>query len=293
MKPHIDPSAISAGNNPSAGNPVVLSTNFGDLTITDSVSPAQIGREIAEDAVKKDKISVFNLLIRGFLCTPFLAYATALTALLVTQGWPTAAAGLIFPVGYIMLATLGLEMATGSFSIMPIGMYAGRIKPWRVFRNWGWNLLGNLMGGLFFAWLFWFSLTKGGTAPPSGVLVTLSHLAEKKASYMEFGFIGWLAAVGMGILCNWLVSLAPIMAKASRSVAGKVMLIWLPLATFFALGFEHAVVNMFVFPVGILSGANVSVHDWWIWNQIPVIIGNIIGALVFNATLWYSTHRET
>jgi len=292
MSHQFDPSAISAGNNPLAGNPAVLSTNFGDITIIDSVSPAQIGREIAEDAVKKDKISVFNVLIRGFLCTPFLAYATALTALLVTQGWPTAAAGLIFPVGYIMLATLGLEMATGSFSIMPIGMYAGRIKPWRVFRNWGWTLLGNLMGGIFFAWLFWFSLTKGGTTAPSGVLITLAHLAEKKASYMEFGYIGWLSAVGMGVLCNWLVSLAPIMAKASRSVSGKVMLIWLPLATFFALGFEHAVVNMFVFPVGILSGANVSIYDWWIWNQIPVTIGNMIGALVFNATLWYSTHRE-
>lgn len=293
MNHRFKPIAVSAGDNLPAGNPAALSAAFADFTTIDSVSPAQIGREIAEDAVKKDKISIYHLLIRGFLCTPFLAYATALSALLVTQGWPTAAAGLIFPVGYIMLATLGLEMATGSFSVMPIGMYAGRIKPWRVFRNWTWTLLGNLAGGIFFAWLLWFSLTKGGTTAPSGVLITLAHLAEKKAAYVDFGYLGWLAAVGMGILCNWLVSLAPIMAKASRSVSGKVMLIWLPLATFFALGFEHTVVNMFVFPVGILSGANVSIHDWWIWNQIPVTIGNIIGALVFNATLWYCTHRET
>lgn len=292
MNHRFEPIAISAGDNLPAGSPAALSAAFADFTTIDSVSPAQIGREIAEDAVKKDKISVYHLLIRGFLCTPFLAYATALSALLVTQGWPTAAAGLIFPVGYIMLATLGLEMATGSFSVMPIGMYAGRIKPWRVVRNWTWTLLGNLAGGIFFAWLLWFSLTKGGTTAPSGVLITLAHLAEKKAAYVEFGYLGWLAAVGMGILCNWLVSLAPIMAKASRSVSGKVMLIWLPLATFFALGFEHTVVNMFIFPVGILSGANVSIHDWWIWNQIPVTIGNIIGALVFNATLWYCTHRE-
>ncbi len=292
MSHSFDSLAISARNNPSAGSPAELSANFGDFMIIDAVSPAQIGREIAEDAVKKDKFSILHLLVRGFLCTPFLAYATALSALLVTQGWPTAAAGLIFPVGYIMLATLGLEMATGSFSVMPIGMFAGRIKPWRVIRNWIWTLLGNLMGGVFFAWLFWFSLTKGGTTAPTGVLITLAHLAEKKASYLEFGNLGWLAAVGMGILCNWLVSLAPIMAKASRSVPGKVMLIWLPLSTFFALGFEHTVVNMFVFPVGILSGANVSIYDWWIWNQIPVTLGNVIGALVFNASLWYYTHRE-
>jgi formate/nitrite transporter len=263
-----------------------------DLASSDAVPPAQIGREIADEAAKKDKCPAPHILVRGFLCTPFLAYAAALSALLVTQGWPTAAAGMIFPVGYIMLSTLGLEMATGSFSVMPIGLYAGRVKLRRVARNWGWTLLGNLAGGLFFAWLFWFSLTKGGTSAPSGVLTTLAHLAEKKAAYREFGHLGWLSAVGMGILCNWLVSLAPLMAKASRSVPGKVMLLWLPLATFFALGFEHTVVNMFVFPVGMLAGAAVSVGDWWLWNQIPVTIGNAIGALVFNAGLWYFTHRE-
>lgn len=263
-----------------------------DLAAGDSVPPAQMRLELVEDAVKKDKCDVVHLLIRGSLCTPFLAYATALCALLVTQGWSTASAGLVFPVGYIMLATLGLEMATGSFSVMPMGMYAGRVKPRGIVRNWVWTLLGNLAGGIGFAWLLWFSLTKGGATEASGVLLTLAHMAEKKASYAQYGHMGWLAAIGMGILCNWLVSLAPIMAKASRSVPGKVMLMWLPLSTFFALGFEHTVVNMFVFPIGILSGANVSIYDWWAWNQVPVTIGNILGGLVFNASLWFYTHKS-
>lgn len=268
------------------------SAGIENLVVLDAVSPDQMGRDIVEDAVKKDKFTASQLLVRGFLCTPFLAYATALSALLVTQGWPSAAAGLIFPVGYVMLATLGLEMATGSFSVMPIGMFAGRIRAMRVVRNWSWTLFGNLVGGIFFAWLLWFSLTKGGSTAPSGVLTTLAHLAEKKAAYAHFGAIGWLSAVGMGVLCNWLVSLGPVFAKAARSVPGKVVLIWLPISTFFALGFEHTVVNMFVFPLGILSGAQVTLFDWWVWNQIPVTIGNILGALIFNATLWYNTHRE-
>jgi formate transporter len=289
-----NPPANLTEANPAAGNPTAAASpapaSASDFMIIDSVPPAQMGREIVEDAVKKAKFTTPHILIRGFLCTPFLAYATALSALLVTQGWPTAAAGLIFPVGYIMLAILGLEMATGSFSVMPIGMYAGRVKVRQVARNWMWTLLGNLIGGIFFACLLWFSLTKGGATPPADVLVTLAHVAEKKVSYAHYGYIGWLAAIGMGILCNWLVSLGPIFAKASRSVPGKVMLIWLPIGTFFALGFEHTVVNMFVFPVGILSGAEVTLYDWWVWNQIPVTIGNILGALIFNATLWYYTH---
>lgn len=292
LTPTLTPSVGSVDSTGPEEPAGAIPASYSGMTIADAVSPTQIGKEIAEDAAKKDKSTVAQILLRGFLCTPFLAYAAALCALLVTQGWSTAAAGLVFPVGYIMLSTLGCEMATGSFSIMPIGVYAGRVKASRVFRNWSWTLLGNLVGGIFFAWLFWFSLTKGGTAAPSGVLVTLAHLAEKKIAYREFGYLGWLSAVGMGVLCNWLVSLAPIMAKASRSVSGKVLLMWLPLATFFALGFEHTVVNMFVFPVGILAGADVSLYDWWIWNQIPVTIGNVIGGLVFNATLWYYTHSE-
>ena len=80
------------------------------------------------------------------------------------------------------------------------------------------------------------------------------------------------------------------MSKAARSVPGKVVLMWIAIDTFFALGFEHTVVNMFVFPAGILSGANVNIYDWWVWNQTPVTIGNILGAVIFNATLWYYTH---
>lgn len=285
---HVIQSSIAAEALPSGGSSVPAKVE--SAAVPDQVLPLQMGHDLVEDAVKKSKFSVTQILTRGFLCTPFLAYATALSALLVSQGWPTAAAGLVFPVGYIMLAMLGLEMATGSFSVMPMAMLAGRIKLLAVLRNWSWTFVANLGGGIFFAWLLWFSLTKGGAADSPSVLVTLAHLAEKKASYMNYGMNGWFAAIGMGVLCNWLVSLGPVFAKASRSVPGKVMLIWLPIATFFALGFEHAVVNMFVFPVGILAGAEVTISQWWLWNQIPVTIGNILGAVLFNSVLWYRTH---
>ncbi|BAW79483.1 formate/nitrite transporter [Candidatus Nitrosoglobus terrae] len=261
--------------------------------LLDAVPPVQMGKDLVEDAVKKDHFAAHHTLIRGFLCTPFLAYGAALSFLLIAQGWPSGAAGLLFPVGYVMLSTLGLEMATGSFSVMPIGMYAGRVTPLGVIRNWALTFLGNLLGGIFFACLLWFSLTKGGSVPPPPLLVTIAHVAEHKAEYVHYGAIGWLTAIGMGILCNWLVSLGPIMSKAARSVPGKVVLMWIAIGTFFALGFEHTVVNMFVFPAGILSGAKVSIYEWWVWNQIPVTIGNILGAAVFNSTLWYYTHSTT
>ena len=278
-------------NEPIVTNPASPPPGPQIVANADQILPPLMLKELVADAVKKDKFTVTRTLLSGFLCTPFLAYAVALSVSLVVAGWSLAAAGLIFPVGFVMMVFLGLEMATGSFSVMPMGVFAGLVKWSGLARNWIWTLVGNLIGGIFFAFLLWFALTKGASIEPSGILVKLAKIAEAKASYENFGINGWFAAVGMGILCNWLVSLGPIFAKASRSVPGKIMLMWLPIATFFALGFEHAIVNMFVFPIGILSGADVTIGQWWMWNQIPVTLGNILGAMIFNSSLWYYIHK--
>src|SRR3989441_12991403 len=67
---------------------------------------------------------------------------------------------------------------------------------------------------------------------------------------------------------------------------------WLPILTFFAQGFEHSVVNMFVIPAGMLLGARVSLGDWWMWNQIPVTLGNIAGGMLFTGLALHLTHAK-
>lgn len=61
--------------------------------------------------------------------------------------------------------------------------------------------------------------------------------------------------------------------------------------TFFAQGFEHAVVNMFVIPVGMMLGAKVGFADWWLWNQLPVLVGNLLGGALFTGLLFYVSQR--
>ena len=67
---------------------------------------------------------------------------------------------------------------------------------------------------------------------------------------------------------------------------------WLPILTFFGQGFEHAVVNMFAIPAGMLFGADVSLAQWWAWNQVPVTLGNIVGGLLFTGLALYLTQRD-
>merc|ERR1712216_497275 len=86
------------------------------------------------------------------------------------------------------------------------------------------------------------------------------------------------------VLCNWLVCLAGFLATSAYVLAGKMVGIWFPISTFVAIGFEHSVANMFILPLGIFAGVNLSHWTIWTKNLIPVTIGNFIaGALIIGA----------
>jgi formate/nitrite transporter FocA (FNT family) len=82
-----------------------------------------------------------------------------------------------------------------------------------------------------------------------------------------------------------------VLAMTTSSTIGKIAAAWLPISVFFAQGFEHTVVNMFVIPTGMLMGAKVTVADWWLWNQIPVTLGNIVGGFICTGLALYMTHK--
>jgi formate/nitrite transporter FocA (FNT family) len=68
---------------------------------------------------------------------------------------------------------------------------------------------------------------------------------------------------------------------------------WMPIMLFFFMGFEHSVVNMFLFPVAILLGGNFTFMDYMIWNELPTVLGNLVGGLVFTGLALYFTHHRT
>jgi formate/nitrite transporter FocA (FNT family) len=82
------------------------------------------------------------------------------------------------------------------------------------------------------------------------------------------------------------------MGLTSKSTLGKIAAAWLPIVTFFAQGFEHSVVNMFVIPTGIMLGSKVTIAQWWLWNQLPVTLGNLIGGFACTGFLLYATYAK-
>ena len=258
----------------------------------DYVKPAEVVTAMVETGRRKLALQPRDLLIRGALSGALLGVATSLafTGALST-GQPLVGA-LIFPVGLVMIVLLGLELVTGSFGLLPLPWLERDAGAGAILANWGWVFFGNLLGSIGYGALLAIALTNMGTLEPQGVAARLVQVAEAKTiGYMAIGTAGMVTAFVKAILCNWMVCMAVVLAMTTSSTLGKIAAAWLPIFVFFAQGFEHAVVNMFVIPTGMMLGAKVSVADWWLWNQIPVTLGNLVGGFVFTGLALYLTYK--
>ncbi len=273
------------------GAPVAAPPTTAPPQAGDSVRPLEMISDMLTAAKAKASLSERDMLIRGVLAGAFLGFATALAQLVVVQGAPPFVGAIIFPIGFVLLVLMGLELATGNFAVLPMGVADKRLSVPSMLRNWAWVYAGNLLGALLFAFMFYVATTKfGGDGGPIAKQITTVATA-KTAAYEVAGIAGWWAALVKGVLCNWMVTMGVVMAFVSRSTIGRIVAMWLPITTFFALGFEHSIVNMFAVPAGMLFGSGVSFGDWWIWNQIPVTIGNVIGGALFTGLALYATYK--
>ena len=257
----------------------------------DSLKPSEIVAAMVAAGTAKSRLGPLDLLIRGFLSGALLGFATSLALGASVQTGQLLIGALIFPVGFVMIVLLGLELVTGSFALIPLAAIRGQATPSTVLTNWSWVFLGNLIGSVFYAFLLMIVLTNAGQTAPTGLATRLITIAEAKTiGYAALGTAGMITVFVKAILCNWMVCLGVVMALSSTSLIGRIAGAWMPIVVFFAQGFEHSVVNMFVIPIGMMMGAKVSLADWWLWNQIPVTLGNLVGGLVFTGLALYATY---
>jgi formate/nitrite transporter len=252
------------------------------------VKPDAVIEQMVQAGTAKAHLAIHDLLLRGFLSGALLGFATTLALTGTIQTGVGIVGALLFPVGFVTIVLLGLELVTGNFALVPLAVMEGRSSLGQLLANWGWVFVGNLIGGMFYAWLFSLTLT-----PEAAMAKQIVGIAEAKTlGYAHGGAHGVVTVLSKAILCNWMVTLGVVMALTSQSTTGKIAAMWLPILTFFAQGFEHSVVNMCVIPAGMILGAKVSMTDWWLWNQIPVTLGNVAGGLVFTALALYLTHKK-
>lgn len=252
----------------------------------DYVKPGTLINNVAMSGKARSELSAMQILMRGFLAGVFLSYATILALTAAIQTDIDFFGALIFPAGFVLVTLLGLELVTGSFALMPIAILGKQTTKKKMMHNFSWSFIGNLIGGLFFALLFTFYIANTHTFDSNLLIEKLIAVSEGKTlAYKKAGSTGVAVLLIKAFLCNWMVTMGVIMSFTSTSTLGKIVAMWLPILIFFALGFEHAVVNMFIIPAGMLLGADITITDWWLWNQIPVTIGNFISGFFFTGFL--------
>lgn len=254
----------------------------------DYTTPDAVLDGLVNAGVKKSGLGAQDLLVRGALSGAILGVATTLAFTAALQTKIGLVGALVFPVGFVMIVLLGLELVTGNFAVVPLAFLERRVSLPAVGRNWTLVFIGNLAGALAYAVLFYATLHTG--TPMSDRLIATAE--AKTVAYQAAGMHGMIEVFAKAVLCNWMVTMGVVMAFTSTSTVGKIVAMWLPILTFFAQGFEHSVVNMFVIPAGMLLGADVSISQWWLWNQIPVTLGNVAGGFLFTGLALYVTHRK-
>ncbi len=260
------------------------------------LTPAEFVPRLIDAGEKKIFMSTRDTLVRGYMAGAILALAAAFAiSINVNTGQPLAGA-VLFPVGFVLLYLLGFDLLTGVFTLAPLALIDRRpgVTLAGVLRNWGLVFVGNFAGALTVALFMAIVFTYGFDAPPNKIGAKIGVIGEGRTlGYAAHGAAGMLTLFIRGVMCNWMVSTGIVAAFMATHVSGKVIVMWLPIMLFFYMGFEHSVVNMFLFPSGLMLGGGFTVMDYLIWNEIPTVLGNLVGGLAFVGLTLYSTHVRT
>lgn len=260
------------------------------------LAPAEFATKMVDAGESKIFMSTRDTVIRAFMAGAILALAAVFAITIAVNTGSFLLGAILFPVGFCMLYLMGFDLLTGVFVLAPLALLDKRpgVTVGGVLRNWGLVFVGNFLGALTVAFMMAWIFTYGFNVDPGAVGAKVASIGEARTlGYAAHGVDGWMTIFVRGMLCNWMVSLGVVGALISTSVSGKVIAMWMPIFLFFYMGFEHSVVNMFLFPFSLIMGGEFSFMDYIVWNEIPTALGNLVGGLAFTGLTIYTTHVKT
>ena len=260
------------------------------------LEPTEFVKKMVDAGESKIYMSTKDTVNRAFMAGAVLGLAAVFAITVAVKTGSPLVGALLFPVGFIMLYLMKFDLLTGVFTLVPLAWLDKRpgTTVGQVLRNLGWVFVGNFAGALTVAFIMSFVLTYGYSTDGGAIAQKVGSIGESRTlGYQAHGLDGWITIFFRGMLCNWMVSMGVVGAMISTSATGKIMAIWMPFMLFFFMGFEHSIVNMFLFPFSMIMGGEFTVVDYFMWNEIPTALGNLVGGLVFVALPLYYTHVRT
>ena len=258
-------------------------------------------------SVTKAYMPAPKLLLMGMMAGAFVAIgaasASAASHALTNVGVAKALAGIVFPIGLMMIIFIGGELFTGD-TMMLMGAMNKRFTFQRMIRTLGWVYLGNINGAVLVSFLVVNSGQYAYSANALGAYTIKVALDKCNGNFLSL-FIS-------GILCNVLVCVAVLMSMAAKDATGKVFGFLFPIFAFVIAGYEHCVANMYYIPAGMQAArhevyvakaaeiygitaeqiASINVANFFGANLLPVTLGNIVGGMFFISLPLYVLHKD-
>lgn len=257
--------------------------------------------------VTKANLNIWKMIFMGVMAGGFIAFggeASNVAAHAITNvGIARVVAGLVFPVGLMMIVLVGGELFTGN-CLLIMDIMDKKVTVAQVIRNLVVVYFSNMLGAFIVTSLTFWSQQFNYS---SGLLGAYTiKVAVGKCS------LDFFPAFCSGILCNILVCIAILMAGTAKDIIGKLFAILFPILAFVTSGFEHCVANMFYIPAGILAATNPDyvrmaeeaygltadqIHSalsfsGYLSNLGPVTLGNIIGGMVCVGIVFYEINKS-
>lgn len=264
-------------------------------------SPKEITEGYLSAGIQKTHKTSITLIILGILAGMFVGIGASSSMVashgVENYGLMKLVAGLVFPVGLMLIMLVGGELFTGDCMIV-FGVWDKKYTYMRMWKKLAIIWASNFIGALIIVIIVYYSgqldMSYGGLG--AFVLKT----ASGKVS------LSWVQAFVSGIGCNIIVCAAMLMAYGATDVTGKIFAAFFSIMAFVVTGFEHCIANMYYICVGILATGNekyveyaveelhlsteqiASINVGGLFNNlIPVTLGNIVGGIVFIALPMY------
>lgn len=246
------------------------------------LTPKEIAFATINAGCGKTTRSWSSLFLLGILAGVYIAFGAvgAITMLGTIQdpGLARLAAGVVFPVGLMLVVIGGAELFTGN-NLMTIGCLHRKYGFSGILRNWSIVYIGNFIGTVFIALII----------AQTGLFV--GSIGDRAMAIAEMKVDLTIAElISRSILCNIIVVLAVWIGTGARDITGKILACLFPIMLFVISGYEHSIANMFFITVGKFVGAPITWNQIWFNNLIPVTIGNLIGGAIIIPLIYYSVY---
>ena len=231
-----------------------------------------------EGCVGKVDCPAYKLFMKAILAGMMIAFGAAGSSVaahdIANVGIARLVAGVVFPMGLMMVVMTGAELFTGDCLAIMATVQKKHTA---------------LM-------LTCIDYVSGQYNYSSGILGAYTIKVALGKCNLDF-----TTALASGILCNILVCAAVMLAARAKDVTGKLLCCFFIILLFVVSGYEHCVANMYYVPAGMIAKLNplyvkdameqygytaqelstLNIPNFIFNNLIPVTIGNIVGGMAF------------